>query len=500
MPVDASIYGAYAQKPKSIQDFDNENIANQQARQSLQQNALNLQLSQQKANEYTEGMGRQMQIRNALAGLGPNATPEARISALEGTYTPEGYTAADALRKSGQELQKTAAITAKDYAAARTSDSEAEKNKFSTQSSRMAYQAQRLVTVQNPQDAVKWYDDAVKMGHITADQAASEKQLIPQTPQDFSKWKSDQMLAGMSSHDQAVTAETAKNNSAKLLQDAKLAADTNATHIKTANISAGASMSNNANTLKKDYVLGGYNPDGTPSADSSARLDQPSIINAAARYNMDGTLPPSLGRGMQGAMNTVAVLKESARQAAERGDTPESQRIAQLANKSSAQALTKLSGQEAIVGAAEKNFTANSNMVTGLTQKVDNTGVPILNKWINAGKRSVLGDPDISALDANIKATVNEYAKIVGGGTGVGATAQGEISKIEGLLSSAQSPAQIENVLNVMRKETANRMQSFKDQKSELTSSMIPAKKPSSVGSTMSGDIHSQADAILKGN
>ena len=138
-------------------------------------------------------------------------------------------------------------------------------------------------------------------------------------------------------------------------------------------------------------------------------------------------------------------------------------------------------------------------MVTGLAQKVDNTGVPILNKWINAGKRSVLGDPDISALDANIKATVNEYAKIVGGGTGGGATAQGEISKIEGLLSSAQSPAQIENVLNVMRKETANRMQSFKDQKSELTSSMIPAKKPSSVGSTMSGDIHSQADAILKG-
>jgi hypothetical protein len=87
-------------------------------------------------------------------------------------------------------------------------------------------------------------------------------------------------------------------------------------------------------------------------------------------------------------------------------------------------------------GAFEKNFNKNADIALELSQKVDRTGVPILNKWINAGRRSVTGDADLAAFDANIKATVNEYAKIVGGGTGSGATAQGEIAKIEGLLSS----------------------------------------------------------------
>ncbi len=232
----------------------------------------------------------------------------------------------------------------------------------------------------------------------------------------------------------------------------------------------------------------GLNPDGSPAEGGGGLLNEQSIINAATRYNTDGTLPPNIGRGTQGVRQTAAILNEAARQAAERGDTPEAQRIAQIANKASGAALSKLQTQQTMVGAFEKNFTKNADMVEGLAAKVDNSGVPILNKWINVGKRSVSGDPDISALDANIKATVNEYAKIVGGGTGGSATAQGEIAKIEGLLSSAQSPAQIKSVLSVMRKETANRMTAFEDEKSQLKSSMIVSKpKPAAAASVGSG-------------
>jgi hypothetical protein len=194
-------------------------------------------------------------------------------------------------------------------------------------------------------------------------------------------------------------------------------------------------------------------------------LSQESVINAATRYNMDGTLPPNLGRGTQGPRQTAQILNEAARQAAARGDSPEAQRIAQLANKASSQALGTIEKQSTMVGAFEKNFTKNADIALELSQKVDRTGVPILNKWINAGRRSVTGDADLAAFDANIKATVNEYAKIVGGGTGSGATAQGEIAKIEGLLSAAQTPQQVASVISLMKRETANRLQAFEEQR-----------------------------------
>lgn len=239
-----------------------------------------------------------------------------------------------------------------------------------------------------------------------------------------------------------------------------------------ASLQASTSRSNTAANIAKDFKLAGVNPDGSPS-DGGGLLSPESVINAATRYNMDGTLPPNLGRGTQGPRQTAQILNEAARQAAARGDTPEAQRIAQLANKSSAAALTKLSTQEAAVGAFEKNFTKNADIAEELSAKVDRTGVPLLNKWINAGKRSVQGDPELSAFDASVKATVNEYAKIVGGGSGGAATAQGEISKIEGLLSAAQTKEQVSSVLSLMRRETANRMQSFQEQKAELKSGMV---------------------------
>ena len=136
-------------RPKSVQDFDAENIQAQTARQGLQQNALNLQLSRQKADEYTSGIGRQTQIRNALLGLGANATDEARIAALKGTATPEGFTQADALEKAGLERQKTAAETAYKGSESKKAEAAEEKDKFNTQSGRMAYQAQRALSVLN---------------------------------------------------------------------------------------------------------------------------------------------------------------------------------------------------------------------------------------------------------------------------------------------------------------------------------------------------------------
>ena len=216
--------------------------------------------------------------------------------------------------------------------------------------------------------------------------------------------------------------------------------------------------------------------------DATGALTPDSITNAAARYNIDGTLPP-LGMGKAGANMRSQILNEAAVQAKSSGVSPEDQRIAQIGNAANKSSLTQLSKSEAMVGAFEKNFNRNADLALKQSTVVDSTGIPIVNSWINAGKRSVTGDPKLSAYDTAIKATVNEYAKIISGSMGNTATALAEIKKVNELLAAAQTPAQVEAVIGMMKQETQNRMIGFKEQKAELISGMKGKKNTSNPSS-----------------
>ena len=48
--------------------------------------------------------------------------------------------------------------------------------------------------------------------------------------------------------------------------------------------------------------------------------------------------------------------------------------------------------------------------------KVDSTGVPVFNRWLQAGMRSMAGDPDVSALDTAVNAVTRTYAQLLSGG------------------------------------------------------------------------------------
>lgn len=195
----------------------------------------------------------------------------------------------------------------------------------------------------------------------------------------------------------------------------------------------------------------------------------PEAIRAAGeRYAIDGTFPPNLGKGAQGPSNTAKILSAAADVAKERGDSAEEARIRQIAGKAATTALVDITKRESQVSAFEKTFVKNTELVESLSAKVDRTGVPLLNKWIQGGKRAVMGDVDLTNLDTAIKGAVNEYAKIVSGSMGNVATAEGEIKKIESLLSAAQTPDQIKGILTTMRTETQNRMSGFREQKNEL--------------------------------
>lgn len=210
------------------------------------------------------------------------------------------------------------------------------------------------------------------------------------------------------------------------------------------------------------------------------------ITSNANRFLVDGTLPAGISKA-----DRAAILNRAAAIAKEAGINPD--RVSQLENKANASALTQLTKTETMVGAFEKNFIKNVKIVENLNSKRDSTGVPLLQKWINVGKKAVTGDPDLAALNIAIKAVVNEYGKIVSGSMGNTAVAVSEIKRMEDLLNSAQNPADVVAVLNTMKAETQNRMAGFKEQRAELTGAM----RSSTAAPKAKSDVRSKADAIL---
>jgi hypothetical protein len=201
-------------------------------------------------------------------------------------------------------------------------------------------------------------------------------------------------------------------------------------------------------------------------ADAEKGMSHDAMLNAAARYNIDGSMP-GLGMGKNANIVKMAILDMAA--LLNKGVDPSDQRVRQLSNKANAGALGALTKQENLVGAFERNFTKNADLALGLNDKRDHSGVPLAQKWINAGRKALSGDPDLRQFDIAIKSVVNEYGKIISGSMGNTALAQGEIKRMEDKLASAQTPAEVASVISFMKQETANRMAGFKEQKGQLT-------------------------------
>jgi hypothetical protein len=207
------------------------------------------------------------------------------------------------------------------------------------------------------------------------------------------------------------------------------------------------------------------------AAQDNEPMSRDAIDNAAARYNIDGTLP-AMGMGKNARVDRRDVLNRAAELAKDSGLSGDDQRVLQIGNKANTASLAKLGQQATMVGAFEKTFNKNADLVLEYSNKVDRTGAPIANKWINAGKRAVTGDPELSAFDVAVKSASNEYAKIISGSMGNTVMAEGEIKKVEGMLNAAQTPEQVKEVIAFMKRETQNRMAGFKEQDKELRDRM----------------------------
>lgn len=460
MPIDTSIYNQLLRPPKTIQEYDAEATQGQA-------NKLALAMNQAKMAEVQRGVGQENALAQAYRdSVGADGAVDR--SKLFSNAAQSGLGAKlPGMQKSYADLDKTAADAAETKSKTKKTDLDSASHQFEIAGQLASAWATRPdVTKAQVQAGLA---AALHSGVISPEIAQAKMAELTAVPEDskaINVWANGTLQQVMK----------AKDSMSYIAPDAnaKLGAQTSTDNNTATNAT---SRANNAATV--GATIRGQNMADVRAKEAAegkeASFTPGAIDNAAARYNIDGTLPP-MGMGNAGSQARSAILNRAAELAGANGLSPDEQRIAQIGNKGNSAAISKLQQQKTMVGAFERNFNMNADIVKEFSAKVDRTGVPIMNKWINAGKRAVAGDPELSAFDASVKAVSNEYAKIVSGSMGNTAVAEGEIKKIESLLNAAQTPQQVTAVVNLMQRETHNRMQGFDDEMSSLRESMKQKK------------------------
>lgn len=211
-----------------------------------------------------------------------------------------------------------------------------------------------------------------------------------------------------------------------------------------------------------------------PSFDPQGIITPEAKEAAAARYNIDGTLPTNLGRGNQGAANTVSILNRAAEKAKEAGNDPEASRIRQIANKASTTALGALSKDLAAIGPFHDMLNTNAKIAVDLAKKIssDRTGSQFVNKPITWLQANAADNPDIAEYLFQMQVVKTEGARILNNPRLVGQLTDSARHEMGDVINGNMPLGQTERVLKRMMADGDNRVNAITKQRDVLLRGM----------------------------
>ena len=197
------------------------------------------------------------------------------------------------------------------------------------------------------------------------------------------------------------------------------------------------------------------------AGDDAATFTPQAIDNAAARYNLDGTLPP-MGMGAAAAAGRTKILNRAAELKA--GIDPEQQRRDQLNNKAGIANQNKViqafnTGKE---GKAVRSFNvllSHLDTLDSLSDALDNGNVQAINRLGNAYARAT-GKAAPTNFEAVKHIVGDEVVKAVTGGAG----ALGDREAIAKAIDSANSPAQLKGVIKNFKELSIGQLNGLEQQ------------------------------------
>lgn len=222
-------------------------------------------------------------------------------------------------------------------------------------------------------------------------------------------------------------------------------------------------------TERRDVIINNPIP-GSGNGGESVALTPEGLTNQVDTYIASrGAILPQFGYGKAGLANRDKFYNQLASSMKDQGITANDIASGRAEYKANSTALGQVSKMRNSVESYEHTVQKNMDLLQGLVAKGAKTGAPIINRWIQAGRAAITGDPDVTAYNTAIQTVVNEYAKVMAGGTGSSA-ASSDSARAEAahLLNNAQTPQQVQAAINTMRQEMANRIESLKAQESDL--------------------------------
>lgn len=176
---------------------------------------------------------------------------------------------------------------------------------------------------------------------------------------------------------------------------------------------------------------------------------------AAEKYLATGILAP-MGGGKRGTKAREDVLNKAAQLMRERGMAPGDIPAAQAGFAANKASLSKLTQQYDAITAFEKTAIRNGDQLLGLADKVDTTGVPVIEKWIRAGRKAT-GSADVAEFDAQMLVYRTEAAKILMNPNLTGQLTDSARKEVEEFLKGSASAEQIRAVVKRLKTDFENR-------------------------------------------
>jgi hypothetical protein len=207
----------------------------------------------------------------------------------------------------------------------------------------------------------------------------------------------------------------------------------------------------------------------------SQELDQRTLEAMAHQYRAgDTTVMQNLGRGQQGARNIVLLRQEITRQNAESGRSGEGQAIVNAEFQGVKSGQRVMGAKQANIDMAATEFEKVLPIVQSVSDKIDRTQYPSLNKVIQAYQQGT-GDPNIVQLGSGINSLINIYARAIS--PNGQSTVHDKIAARE-ILDKAWANGQFDAAVGIMKREISAAKESPNAVRSEARQRFLGGQGP----------------------
>lgn len=191
-------------------------------------------------------------------------------------------------------------------------------------------------------------------------------------------------------------------------------------------------------------------------------LPPEALADATKEFRATGKMP---ALGMGSSPIRAQILAERAKELRDEGGSVADDLGRQADIHSLQQALTILSRSKAAVSNFEGTALKEADLTLQLAKKGVAGGVPVINRWIQAKRQGVEGDPDVSSFNAAMTSFKNEYARIMSSPTATGGqTTDAARNEADSLINGSMNERQVEATIRTMKIGMENRIRSINEE------------------------------------